>query len=455
MTGGDPLAVISANRVHVPPFLLRDRGDVDSHISLLLRCMVLNDANIFEFPSRSKTKPWKTQDNVRAFLNHFGVAIRYDEFARAYTCSGVPHRHMLDDDAFGDIYAAIDAFGLQLPKEYLWTILKAIGREKKHNPLLEYIDGLKWDRTPRLDDLLIRHFDAADNDYVRAVTAAWHIGAIRRLRSPGCQMDYVLLLDGPEGLLKSTFFRIMGYDVYFTDNLPIGVDGKGVIEQTYGKWIVEFAELAALNKRENEETKAFITRRQDEGRRCYDRERSEHPRQFVLGGTSNKAKPFKDTDGNRRWWMVVCRKRMDTKTLVAERDQIWAEAAFREAAGEPNWLTPEIEAEARKLQAEALRIGPMQEHLEEALSDFDNCFVSSRDLYRALGLEVNRRTNQHSDMIESAMKRLGFIDTRARIGSGDEKKQVRGYQRGKLINVLVPDGYRFELVKSELWTKAS
>ena len=145
----------------------------------------------------------------------------------------------------------------------------------------------------------------------------------------------MLLLDGPEGLLKSTFFRIMGYDVYFTDNLPIGADGKTVIEQTNGKWIVELSELAALNKKENEETKAFITRRQDEARRPYGRERSDYPRQFILGATSNKLRPFKDTDGNRRWWIVVCRKRMEGEALKAERDQIWAEAAAREAAGEP------------------------------------------------------------------------------------------------------------------------
>jgi hypothetical protein len=81
----------------------------------------------------------------------------------------------------------------------------------------------------------------------------------------------------------------------------------------------------------------------------------------------------------------------------------------------------------------------MQEHLEERLNEFYNCFVRSCDLYRALGLsEVNRRAAQHSDVIESAMKRLGFVEVRPRIGSGDDQNQVRGYRRGELIHVLVP-----------------
>src|SRR5438876_499368 len=104
---------IGANRVHVPAFLLLDRGDVDSHISLLLLCKNVNDTTPFEFPTIFKKKAAKTQENVRAFLRHFGVRICYDEFGHTYTCHGIPQRNVLADDAFGDIYTALDAFGLQ------------------------------------------------------------------------------------------------------------------------------------------------------------------------------------------------------------------------------------------------------------------------------------------------------------------------------------------------------
>lgn len=377
-----------------------------------------------ELQCSEKGKVLASQQNVRAFLKHYGVTLHFNQFSRKIDLFGVPQHQELSDYAFEDIFTALDAVGVAIGESKLRIILASIAREHAHNPLLDHINGLKWDGVARLDCLLVKAFGADDTPYVRAVTAAWFIGAVKRLRNPGCKHDYTLMLRGAEGLLKSTFFRDIAYGLFFTDCLTIGADPKKVIEQTGGKWIVEFAEATGLSRKETEDVKQFLTRQVDEERAAWGHATLSVPRQFVFGATTNKDDPLRGSDGNRRWWLVECRTKYDSSVLLDANlgllNLIWAEAAAREAKGERNWLPDAIEQQAREVQKAATGVSEMQEELEALLADApDDCFVSTSDLYRAVNLEdVSRRTEAHRQAVKGAMKRLGFKDKRYNDGRG-------------------------------------
>lgn len=224
--------------------------------------------------------------------------------------------------------------------------LLAVAEENSYDPLEDYLLGLDWDGEDRLTDFLVRYFGAstrhADEDispYVRAVGRKWLLGAVARGLSPGCQVDSVLELEGPQGAGKSSALRILG-GPFFSDE-PISMSGdKDSLLAMAGVWIVELAEMAAYSKSEVARQKEFISRRVDRYRPPYERNTVEVPRRCVFAATTNEAQYLADTSGNRRHWPVTTGA-IDLAALRQDRDQIWAEAVARHQIGESCFLGPE------------------------------------------------------------------------------------------------------------------
>ena len=178
------------------------------------------------------------------------------------------------------------------------------------HPVREYLDAQQWDGTPRLDTWLSTYGGAKPCAYVDAVGALVLIAAVRRVRTPGVKFDELLVLESPQGTQKSTALRALcPRDDLFSDDLPLGVDSKHVIERTCGKWIIEASEMHGHRGRETEQLKAFLSRQVDGPvRLAYGRESTTVPRQFVLVGTTNTRTGYlKDTTGSRRIDSAACR----------------------------------------------------------------------------------------------------------------------------------------------------
>src|SRR5690606_5564456 len=148
---------------------------------------------------------------------------------------------------------------------------------------------------------------------------------------------------------------LAGGDEYFTDEFQLGMNSQKTLEAISGKWLIEVAELSGIRKGEVETIKATISRRTDRARKAYDRLVSEVPRQCVFIGSTNADRYLRDAPGNRRFWPVkIERCRLDE--LRKDRDQLWAEAAHREAAGESIrldaalWPVAGAEQELRKVE---------------------------------------------------------------------------------------------------------
>lgn len=227
----------------------------------------------------------------------------------------------------------LEGFGLRpYPAQTKQAIL-AISRYKTVHPVREYLDGLPaWDGVGRLDQWLTYYFGVLDTPYARVVGRRWLISAIARIYNPGCKVEGTLILEGRQGLLKSTACSVLTGKQWFTDELP-DLRSKDSAIHLHGRWVVEIAELKSIQGATVETVKSFLTRTVDRYRPLYAAGPVDVPRQTVFVGTTNLDAYLQDDTGARRFWPVECHS-IDLNALERDRDQIWAEARRAYKAGE-------------------------------------------------------------------------------------------------------------------------
>lgn len=250
-----------------------------------------------------------------------------------------------------------------------------------YHPVKEFLENLTWDGKNRLDTWLFDYGRArGQEEYIAAVGARTLIGAVARIFEPGVKFDTMLVLEGPQGIFKSTACEVLSYQwggVLHHNDLA----HKDVVDFMRGKWIVEMAELQALNKTETKTIKNFLSRPTDRTRLAYARFTEDFPRQCIFIGTHNPSGDngwIKDPTGGRRFWPVAV-EGFDISQLTADRDQLWAEAVFRYRRKEPFHLKePRLEAMARGEQAERTPSDPWTEVIATWLDHGD--FGERRDI---------------------------------------------------------------------------
>lgn len=250
--------------------------------------------------------------------------------------------------------------------------------DRSYHPIREFLQALpEWDKVKRVDMLLIDYLGAADNKYVRAVTRKTLCAAACRVLNPGCKFDTMLVLNGSQGIGKSTLIAKLGGE-WFSDSLSLNdTKDKTAAEKLQGYWILEIGELAGLRKAEVETLRSFLSRQNDIYRASFGKRTTPHPRQCVFFGTTNAESGYlRDTTGNRRFWPVKTPGGGSKRSWdVTQEDvlQIWAEVMHYVKAGEKLYLDPEVEALAKAEQREAMesdeREGLVREYLEALLPD--------------------------------------------------------------------------------------
>ena len=244
------------------------------------------------------------------------------------------------------------------------------------NEVQDYISGLVWDGTPRLDTLFIDYLGAKDTAYNRAVCRKSFTAAVARAMEPGCKFDNMLILTGPQGIGKSTLLDRMSKG-WFNDSIRT-FEGKDASELLQGVWLVEVSELDAFRKSDVSRIKQFLSLRADRYRAAYGRHVKELPRCCVFFGTTNTTEFLQDTTGNRRFWPVDVGEQPHDKTVWqdltdTEIDQIWAEAKTRWQIGEPLYLAGEVAVAAQEKQEEhresSVREGLIREFVEKQIPD--------------------------------------------------------------------------------------
>lgn len=257
------------------------------------------------------------------------------------------------DDADLRFWVA-EHYGIEPKGQDLADPVQGAARAAPYHPVRDYLDRLTWDGVARVDSWLELYLGARALEstcastetelfgarqrvsrYLSRVGAMTLIQSVARVRDPGCKADSVLILEGEQGIQKSTALRTLYGQDWFSDT-PIDLGSKDAYESIRGLWCVEMAELDSLNKADAQRAKAFFSSAVDRFRMPYGHRAQQFRRQCVVCGTTNQHQYLKDQTGNRRYWPVLCTD-IDIPCLEQMRDQLWAEADHRYRVGEPWW----------------------------------------------------------------------------------------------------------------------
>ena len=261
------------------------------------------------------------------------------------------------DDA--QLICYVDAqYGSFSQRNYQIGVAKVVD-DRSYHPIREYLAQLPpWDNTTRAETILIDYLGAEDNAYTRAVTRKTLCGAVSRVQHPGVKFDYIPVLNGPQGIGKSTLIAKLGGDWYSDSVSLTDMNDKTAAEKLQGYWILEIGELAGMKKADIDKVKAFISRQDDKYRASFGRRVTPHPRQCIFFGTTNSQNGYlRDITGNRRFWTVTTPGTGKWKPweLTSEIvQQIWAEVLVLVERGEKLYLDANLEAYSQIEQSAAM-----------------------------------------------------------------------------------------------------
>jgi hypothetical protein len=404
--------------------------------------------------------------NAMLAMQGLGIEARRNTFSDKIFLNNAPNSTMLPGDHIGpltDNAANLlrkliqDNIGFDTGKEHLLDAIKSIAEEARYNPVDESLCALRWDGVRRLNDWLPRITGAPATKLFKRAGKVLLMALVMRARFPGSKFDLCLVLEGEQGCGKSSLLRTLAAapgEGYFIDAPGlVGMDNKTRAELVQGKWLVELAELSGLAKSETEGVKAFLSQSSDQYRPPYGAVAVDRPRRCVFVATTNARTYLPDATGNRRFLPVPCGK-IDLRALLAERDQLFAEAQVlvnrvtREALRNgrahrgqalPNdaaakfALPPSLWREAAELADERRVVDPVEEALPDvvqALEKLSQCrlpdgrtFIKSGELLSRLRDAM--RGPVRNNGIAGWMHALGW--SKVKYGSG--KGQIRGYAK--------------------------
>ena len=329
--------------------------------------------------------------------------------------------------------------------EMIGRAIDVVARQNSFHPPLEWLNALpKWDKVNRLPEWLVRYCGVgpdsdADEDYpweyVAAVGEKWWISLIARLYRPGCQVDHVLVLEGGEGLGKSSAVDIIANGWAGVLSGDIGSkDSQQMVSS--GVWIWEWAELAAVKGRAMELVKDFISRRKENYRPPYGRRMVEEPRRCVFIATVNGDDYLDSSDGKRRWWPVRCNRAFDLEGLRTAVPLLMAEALakfntgakWHFDAGQEKHLIEAAKAEQAARVPESVNDASFVRVAHKVLGvnlEFPDS-VSVEEVFNAFTPSVNlAERKKHALEVGRALRAAGWTLYKPRHG----KAQVRRWQQ--------------------------
>jgi len=318
------------------------------------------------------------------------------------------------------------------PRATLEEVVRMVAYRHRYHPVRAYLQSLKWDGVKRLSTWLSRACLAEDEwdntdplqQYLARVGTWFLMGMCSRVldpvlnagtivRGPGVKFDYMLILEGAQGMRKSTLLRVLAGEYFADTGLVLG--DKDSYQQLQGRWLYEFGELDSFGKAEVTKIKSFVASASDYFRASFDRRARDYPRQVVFGGTTNEDHYLTDPTGNRRFWPVRVTRHIDIDWVISVRDQLFAEAVQRVLEGARMYPTSEEELELfepqqRQRQVENAIESAVGKYLYEDLNGQLLDEVSLVEVLGKIGIGIEKLGpgRYHEKQAASALRRMGW-----------------------------------------------
>lgn len=284
-----------------------------------------------------------------------------------------------------------------------------VAMDNRYHPVINYLESLEWDGIPRINSWLIDYAGAPDNKFVRAVSEKVLSAAVARIYQPGIKFDYVLVLEGEQGIGKSTIAHELG-GKWFGD-IILDPHNRDTVDAIRGKWIVELSEMECT-RREISALKRFISCTSDTVRLAYARTAKEFPRKSIFIGTINPEVGrgyLKDSTGNRRFWPVPITG-LKFKEFKKDVPQLWAETVYKyKKYGATLWLDdPEIESMARQEVSKRYEADPWEEIIKSYLDHQEEYTTIQKITNECILIPNSRLDKMHKNRIVAILGRLGW-----------------------------------------------
>lgn len=367
-----PLTDIELEREVFPALMRWQKGNISAE-SNIEEVKGLLDYKI-EYDNEGNVKRKKV---VQSIKNHeivlsndfrFCGKIKYNEFSQQlFLVGSMPWEYENNCRPWGNqddsaLFSIIQSeYGLQNRNDF-YDAIKNISRKSKFNPVRDILETLEYKGNGYIRKLLPDYLGTENSDYNYEVMKLFMLGAINRVYRPGCKFDYAMILQGQQGIGKSTFLQLLALDdSWFNDSLD-SLDSDKAAQSLMGSWIIELAELKSLARTAGgvDSVKRFLSATQDKYRIPYERRSDIFPRQCVFAGTTNRADFLQDETGNRRFLIVQVGEvevKEDLFSEIALQDirNAWAEAVHILKTENPRLVLPDycIE-EAKNLQEECM-----------------------------------------------------------------------------------------------------
>lgn len=341
----------------------------------------------------------------RLLEEQFGDRLKFNELTKEIELDGATFDPTMTKLELGVTHSVV----LKGSREDLTDSVVKIARQHSFSPVGEYLKTVHQrhgDSTAIIENVAARHLGATEPIH-QVLIKRFLIAAVARAIAPGCKHDCALILQGPQGYYKSTFFKVLASEAWFDDSLGSASD-KDEKLKLHRSWVIEWAELeTAFKRRDVSQVKALMSSSVDILRPPYGRGIESLKRPSVIVGTTNQEQFLADPTGNRRFWVVPITQPLDLSQLRKERDQIWAAAVTLYQAGEQWWLTEEenqaVDIDRAQYESEDAWFEPISDYLDGLETVTIKAVLTS-----AIEMEVARRNSGHFRRVGDILRKLGW-----------------------------------------------
>lgn len=337
----------------------------------------------------------------------------FDEFLQRIMTDDPPREWRDSDDINLTLYIQRDIGIAKIGRDVVSQAVIAVAHRNSRNCVRDWFDSLKHDGTPRIEQFFSDCFGADESDYTRAASRNFWLSMPARVYTPGCKVDTMVVLEGPQGVGKSTALQAIGGD-WFAEQHESATNPKAFAEILQGKLLIEISEMDAFSRAEVNRVKQAISCPADRFRASYGRHANDHPRQCVFVGTTNRDDWNRDETGARRFWPISCKGSVRVDIVRENREQFFAEAIVRHKAGESHWEMPAEETKAE--QEGRYQADPWLENVHDIIKGESS--VTTSRVAEKLGVPLERRDRATEMRIGACLRFLGWVRRQKRGSDG-------------------------------------